>query len=1267
MSVPEWNRRVFRLRSLPNRITNTSEACQLISEALSISTEHVDVCSLAKTLNRWELPASKVATLHIRVVPECLREKNQSNEWELPLREDPRRPLILDTHFQGLTPLNDVEPLHHHTDCIAISGLASHPFGSWQPHGDDKSFMWIRDELPRSITGIRAIIYGYKSQLLASDSFQSISDIALNLIHQLKTGGWNLESSKPIIFLAHSLGGLVLKDAIVQIADREIVSSILDRFKGAIMFGVPSLGMNQSHLVMMTKGQANEGLSQDLSRENGSDYLRRLNRSFEGVSTLKDARIYWAYETKQTRIPVKLASTQWNKNGPFAVLVNPDSATCHRNTTEKLKTIPIDENHSDMVKFSRGHKDLPTIILTIRELSSQEESGIPSLSPKLIVERNARLGTESSYLDLFNLCHQDGEIIGQFEDLFLFAEEFENKIHSPELDFRAEQIEDQYEDTFKWIFDLQFFCNWLQEGKGLFWVKGKPGSGKSTLMKYIMKSKHTWELLHDWTRSSSEVKEIIAGFFFHYRGTSLQKSFEGLLRGLTSQIISSHFGSFRNRCSELASQRDIASGLMSERKSLARELHDTEAKEKMNGQHNDEEALKLQHKRLDLRRKYHQANTKLRGMEPCFARFANRYKSCLKAPEAKFLSQVILAYRSCEDGILSKLEKTLRRILDQDILKMDLILFFDALDEFDGHPDMISKFLKSLVQQSESTRVKVCFSSRPLKSLQTHFSRDIGLSLQEYTRGDIEKYAAGNLASLTVRNPAIIRIIPSLVTRARGVFLWVRLAVKELLDASSQSTTPLSLQQMEERLVQLPDDLHEFYRLIVERISQSTRRNTYTLLELMVRGRDRGVSVQYAWEAVNCAECSTLDDIAYRLEDECTKLSSINHTGKGGGPENDTIRHQMSDIYLWGGGLVEINRNSVQAMHQTVLEFAMGLSFKKDVLGNLSNIMIENGHSFHLKYLCSGRPDNDNCGGFRYHAEQAELTTGNSQLGLLSSLSEKTLRCFRGGGQYHFSEVLDSNLLELIASNGLLLCLQDWLTENPGGLGHLVSKVAVCPLISSLFFVQSEPGVCYDRYMKMARLILENEFDIVLDPNIFDVVLTKIWEAESGTTIGQGSQVPLSVLHELAILILDHGQDPNITILIREMWTKPVEVLGPHRVRLLHLAPPFLAALLIKHGADPNLGDGYGRTPLDWVLKIPDDIVRGNRFYGSKWRFDLCQVLISAGGLPAHRNYDHWIAALEEFEAEGYDTTGFRESRVAKDILKLRRKRKRALASVGEE
>jgi hypothetical protein len=162
--------------------------------------------------------------------------------------------------------------------------------------------MWIRDELPRSVPGVRAVLYGYDSQLIGSKSFQSISDIARSLVLNLKSGGWNLPTSKPIIFLAHSLGGIVLKDAIVQIADsgNRDMADIVDNLLGIIMFGVPSLGMQQSHLMAMVEGQANEMLVQDLSRDNGSSYVRRLNEKFNGLSTVHTVKILWAYETEES-------------------------------------------------------------------------------------------------------------------------------------------------------------------------------------------------------------------------------------------------------------------------------------------------------------------------------------------------------------------------------------------------------------------------------------------------------------------------------------------------------------------------------------------------------------------------------------------------------------------------------------------------------------------------------------------------------------------------------------------------------------------------------------------------------------------------------------------------------------------------------------------------------------------------------------------------------------------------------------------------------
>lgn len=81
------------------------------------------------------------------------------------------------------------------------------------------------------------------------------------------------------------------------------------------------------------------------------------------------------------------------------------------------------------------------------------------------------------------------------------------------------------------------FVDWLEHGKDVYWLNGQPGSGKSTLMKYISSAFQTdirtQKALTNWTRGSDLV---VASYFFWNAGTALQKSLRGLLRSLLFQI-----------------------------------------------------------------------------------------------------------------------------------------------------------------------------------------------------------------------------------------------------------------------------------------------------------------------------------------------------------------------------------------------------------------------------------------------------------------------------------------------------------------------------------------------------------------------------------------------------------------------------------------------------------------------------------------------------------------------------------------------------------
>ncbi|KAF2805600.1 uncharacterized protein BDZ99DRAFT_524565 [Mytilinidion resinicola] len=71
---------------------------------------------------------------------------------------------------------------------------------------------------------------------------------------------------------------------------------------------------------------------------------------------------------------------------------------------------------------------------------------------------------------------------------------------------RRAEVSDAYRKTFEWVFNgrvpfgwaLDSLSQWLQHGEGCFWISGKAGSGKSTLMKFIGNEPRMQKLLATW-------------------------------------------------------------------------------------------------------------------------------------------------------------------------------------------------------------------------------------------------------------------------------------------------------------------------------------------------------------------------------------------------------------------------------------------------------------------------------------------------------------------------------------------------------------------------------------------------------------------------------------------------------------------------------------------------------------------------------------------------------------------------------------------------
>lgn len=102
------------------------------------------------------------------------------------------------------------------------------------------------------------------------------------------------------------------------------------------------------------------------------------------------------------------------------------------------------------------------------------------------------------------------------------------------MDARLHNIAPALPKTCKWLFRHDAFLAWnddarMEEHKGFLWIKGKPGCGKSTIIKAALEAAK---------RNRSKKMCVTVSYFFNARAPGvLEKSTLGLYRSLAHQIL----------------------------------------------------------------------------------------------------------------------------------------------------------------------------------------------------------------------------------------------------------------------------------------------------------------------------------------------------------------------------------------------------------------------------------------------------------------------------------------------------------------------------------------------------------------------------------------------------------------------------------------------------------------------------------------------------------------------------------------------------------
>ena len=362
-------------------------------------------------------------------------------------------------------------------------------------------------------------------------------------------------------------------------------------------------------------------------------------------------------------------------------------------------------------------------------------------------------------------------------------------LYFPDMHARQEGIEEAHKQTFEWIFEKSGdnvhpwhnFIGWLENGRDTYWIAGKAGSGKSTLMNFICHDPRTVAALRTWS-GSDEI--FISQFFFWNPGTELQKSLTGLLRSLVYQIMDR----YPNVMSVLA-----------------------------------ESTILAQHRLQQL---------------PTWT--------------------------------VQRLGAVVQSLLSHGLGTDRLCIFIDGLDEFEGDQAVLLDLIEGLKQFSW---IKFCVSSRPCPLFRERLGSSAMLKLQDLTKSDMRKYVTDELnhallkaSQAQLSSLRLDHTIERILRKAEGVFLWVKLAVRDQIEGIWDKD---DVDQLERRLEALPDKVEDLYEHMLQKINRVHREEAAQYLQLILHKGDLSLFI------VALGSHKRIDDILQFSSD--ITISDIRH------------------------------------------------------------------------------------------------------------------------------------------------------------------------------------------------------------------------------------------------------------------------------------------------------------------------------------------------------------------------------------------------------
>jgi triacylglycerol esterase/lipase EstA (alpha/beta hydrolase family) len=250
---------------------------------------------MSKIFNRFKKDrAARPSNLHVTLL------ESSQNSVEPPTHPQPVEKIGLFELAKGK--YDDEKTI----DVVAVHGLQGDSYQTWT---HENGTMWLESILANKIPYARIMTFGYNSTIAFSSSAAKLEDKSIELINRLSMKRSSAEngSTRPIVFICHSLGGILVKRALILAHERSSdlhYRSILNNTKAIAFLGVPHRGADAawwfsfaaSSLKGATLGASTHtALVKDLQK--ASPVLATISKQF--IDRAKSLKIYTFYETRK--------------------------------------------------------------------------------------------------------------------------------------------------------------------------------------------------------------------------------------------------------------------------------------------------------------------------------------------------------------------------------------------------------------------------------------------------------------------------------------------------------------------------------------------------------------------------------------------------------------------------------------------------------------------------------------------------------------------------------------------------------------------------------------------------------------------------------------------------------------------------------------------------------------------------------------------------------------------------------------------------------